>query len=756
MLKISGLVVSLSALALSQTAYAQESQDAVLEEIVVTAQKREQNLQSVPVSVTALSADAIVTKGITQFENLSQVAPGLTITQGTQRTGNSINLRGIGTSAFSTGVEPAVAVVVDDVPILNQGQAFTTLSDIERIEVLRGPQGTLFGKNASAGVVSIVTRAPSDHFTGRIGASATTDDAYRIEAGLSGPIAEGVGVRVNGFYSDLRGHVKNQATGNYLGADESWGLRGKLVADLSERVTVNLSAEHSQTDANSTPRTARSFQPGSVVFGASLTANSTNLNVGPNNYAVNQNYDGLAKAKATNFSGRAVIDLGDVDLVSVTSYQKWGLDTMDDVDQLNLPVFNSPTGLVQVSPYDTKFFTQELRLISTAPSRFQYILGAFYADGKTDRSFDRGPAGPLLAAWTSATSTKTMAAFAQATYDLAEKTHLDGGIRYNHEKIDVDFQRLNRPAVAPANNAICLTTCSGDASDNHVTGKIALRQDLAERMMVYASFATGYKGQGYDVSSGFTPSRAANPVKPETSNAYELGLKSRFLSNRVQLNVTGFWTDYDNYQSQSGVVQPDLSVVLQLNNVGKLRTRGVEVEVQTKPTQALSFDFSATYLDAKVREYPFANCFTGQTAAQGCFDIDGAGPGTATAQDLAGKPLANAPKFMFNTSAAYDIALESLPFDGFVTLDYRYQSKVNFDLTQNPLYVQKAYGIFNGSIGIKGAGDAYRITLFVNNLFDKHYASNVSGLVGGPPTAVGQVLSRNSRRYFGIRANYNF
>jgi iron complex outermembrane receptor protein len=756
MLKKSHLLVSLSALMISHIAQAQEAQEIVLEEIVVTAQKREQNMQSVPVSVTALSAEAIETKGITQFENISQVAPGLTITQGTQRTGNSINIRGIGTSVFGTGVEPAVAVVIDDVPILNQGQAFTTLSDIERIEVLRGPQGTLFGKNASAGVVNITTRAPSDTFTGRIATSATTDEEYRVEAGLSGPIAEGVGFRVNGFYSDYRGQVKNLATGNYLGADESWGLRGKLVADLSETVTVSISAEHSETDGNSTPRTVRSFPSGGTVFGASLATNLANINAGPGNYQLNQNYDGIAKGDQTSFSGRMSIDLGDFDLVSITSYQKWGLDTMDDTDQLNMALSFSPTGIVQASPYDTKFFTQELRLISTAASRFQYILGAFYADGKSNRSFERGPSGPLVAAWTSENGTKTAAAFAQATYDIAETTHLDAGLRYNHEKVNVAFQRLNQPAVAPADNAVCLTTCVGNASDDHVTGKIALRQDLADRVMVYASFATGYKGQAYDISSGFTPTRAANPVKPETSNAYEIGLKSRFLNNRLQLNTTGFWTDYNNYQAQSGVVQADQSILLQLSNVGKLRSRGVEVEVQTKPTNALSLDFSATYLDAVVVKYPLANCYTGQTTAQGCFDIDGSGPNTTTAQDLAGKRLANAPKFMFNVSTVYDIFLETLPFDAFVTADYRYQSKINFDLAQNPLYVQKAYGVLNSSVGIKGQGDAYRITLFVNNLFDKHYASNMGGLTGGPSTAVAQVLSRNSRRYFGIRASYNF
>lgn len=450
MFRTASLAASISLLAMATAAHAQEAPEGGLEEIVVTAQKREQNLQQVPVSVTALSAEAIANKGITQFENLAQTAPGLTITQGTQRTGNSINLRGIGTSVFSIGVEPAVSVVVDDVPILNQGQAFSTLTDIERIEVLRGPQGTLFGKNASAGVVNIVTRAPTETFSGRIAASATTDREYRVEAGISGPLGENVGFRINGFYSDFRGYVKNLATGNYLGADESWGIRGKLVADLSDSVKVTISAEHSETEGNSTPRTVRSFNTGATVFGASLATNLGTIQAGPGNYLLNQNYDGIAKGKSTNVSGRISIDLGSVDLISITSYQKWGLDTQDDVEQLNLPVFGSATGLVQSSPYDTKNVTQELRLVSTAPGPFQYILGAFFSSGETDRSFDRGPSGPLLSKWVSNAGTKTYAAFAQGTYDLAATTHLDAGIRYNHEKIDVSFRRRSLPTMPSA------------------------------------------------------------------------------------------------------------------------------------------------------------------------------------------------------------------------------------------------------------------------------------------------------------------
>lgn len=759
------LLGGLSALAFASSAQAQstagtpgdEANGGGLEEIIVTAQKREQNLQDVAVAVSAITSEAIVTKGITQFENLVTASPGLTITQGTIPTASSINLRGIGTSAFSISVEPSVAVVVDDVAVLQQAQAFANLVDIERIEVLRGPQGTLFGKNASAGAINIVTKGPTDTLTGRVAATVTTDEEYRIEAGLSGPLGENAGFRINAFYGDREGYVRNLATGTKQGANESWGVRGKISLEPTDNLTVSISADHSVSEGNGSPRTLRTVSPTATIFGTPIASSLIGLTPSRDNLQVRQNIDTYTRSEQSTVSGRAALELGAVDLISITSYQTWNFKFVEDFDAIAAPIFGNANGLVQSSPFNSKYFAQEFRLVSSSPSSFQYLLGLFYANGRTKRTFERGPSGPLTANWAADAGTKTYAAFAQATYDLTERTHVDAGLRFNRETIDVSFQRRNRPAVAPANNAVCLDTCFGVGADNQVTGKIALRQDLSDGVMAYASFSTGYKGQGFDVSTGFTPARAANPVKPETSRSYEIGFKSRFLDNKVQLNVTAFLVDYDNFQAQSVVVMPDLSAQFQLNNVGKLRTKGVELELQARPTSTLSFDFGAAYTDAVVTSFPQANCYTGQTAAQGCFDVDGAGPGTLTAQNLAGKRLANSPKFKFNVSATYDILLESLPFNAFVNLDYRYQTAVNFDLAQNPLFVEPAFGILNGSVGIKESGTgAYRLSLFAVNLFDKQYASNVGGVVGGPPTAVNQVVSRDARRYFGIRGSYNF
>jgi iron complex outermembrane receptor protein len=188
--------------------------------------------------------------------------------------------------------------------------------------------------------------------------------------------------------------------------------------------------------------------------------------------------------------------------------------------------------------------------------------------------------------------------------------------------------------------------------------------------------------------------------------------------------------------------------------VGSVRTRGVEIEYSAMPVSGLRIDGSFSYTDAVATSFKNAQCYTGQTVAQGCVDLDGSGPSTTTGQDLSGRQMPNAPRYKLNIGGTYDILLPSLPFDAFVQADYNYQSKVNFDLLNNPLTVQKAYGLFSGSVGVNR--DGYRVSFYVNNLFDQHYASNIYVASGGTAGLLAQYLDRNSRRYFGVRAGYKF
>lgn len=739
----------------AQAQEAPNDTDSGLAEIVVTAQKREQNLQDVPVAVTAISEETLISRNVSTVSDLPRLAPSLTVTQGNVPTNNSINLRGIGTTAFSTGIEPSVAVIVDDVALLQQAQAFSGLSDIARIEVLRGPQGTLFGKNASAGAINIVSKGATDTLTGSVLGRITSDDEYRIDASIAGPLGEGVGFRINGFYGDRKGHIRELNSGRRLNNDESYGMRARLELKPADAIKIDLTASHSVSESDGAARTFRAVPAGAAVFGAPVTPSLVGIRPGIGNYALRIDNPLFNKSRQNTFAGRITVDLGFADLISVTSYQDWRFRFLEDFDLLTGPVLGLPTGIVAQSTFRAKQFAQEVRLVSPSDGDFTYVLGGFYQDGTTDRTFARGPSGPVVANWVSQSGTESYAAFGQFTYNLADTTHLDVGLRWNHEKVSVEFLNNVRPATPPANNATCLALCAGSDTDSVVTGKVSLRQDLSDAVMAYASFARGYKGQGFDISTGFTPARIANIVRPETSDAFELGLKSRFFDNKVQLNIAAFLSKFSDFQAQSGIFLPDNTIQLTLNNVGKVRTKGFEVELSARPIPELTIDGAFSYTDAKVIRFPGAQCYTGQVT--GCVDLDGPGPSTVRGQDLAGKRLANAPKVKFNIGATYDIALPSLPFDAFIQADFNYQSRVNFDLLQNPVTVQRAYGVFNGSIGIdQNDRGGLRVALFVNNLFDKNYASFIGVASGGNAGLLTQNLTRDSRRYVGLRVGYEF
>lgn len=293
----------------------------------------------------------------------------------------------------------------------------------------------------------------------------------------------------------------------------------------------------------------------------------------------------------------------------------------------------------------------------------------------------------------------------------------------------------------------------GSDAETAFTGKLALQQFFENDLMLFASIATGYKGQAYDISSGFNQARATNPIRSESSLAYEIGLKGQAFDNMAQFQLVAFWTDYDDFQAQ-GINNTLLVAQFELTNVGKLRTRGIEFESSFRPTEGLTLFTSAAYVDAKVREFPNAQCYFGQTVAQGCVFNTAS---NQFVQDLAGESLANSPDFKFDVGFNYETPISTgveLVLNG----NYTWQSEVNFSSNANPRSVQGAYGIGNASIGLQGSDDAWRVSLFVNNLFDQDYVARIvdDTSTRSDPFILLQQVPRNANRFFGIRARFGF
>ena len=616
----------------------------------------------------------------------------------------------------------------------------------------------------------------------------------RLEGVVSIPVGEGAGVRLTGFYHNYPGNIHNLTSNTHLNDQENYGVRAKFKSELTDTLTFTLTGAYSKAEQDGTANSLRGiFGTGTPsVFGAvPLIPTLVGITPGTGNYRSRVDALGATANTTKSVAGKFNLDLGFANLISVTAYQDWKFNFQNDFDGTDANVLGALTGgtsnggIAQAGPYHSTNLSQELRLVSSGNDALKYVVGAFYSDAETDRAFLRGPV-VARANWEATNGSKSLGLFAQLDYTLPTETTISAGVRYNREKISVAFDNLlGTTANACAPNTLA---CRGSNTDSVITWKGSISQQVAPDVMVFGSIARGYKGFAYDIVTGFNPARidaslngtgpglvGVGPIQPEKSDSYELGIKSRFLDNRVQLNVIGFYTDYDNFQAQSAIlVGTPPAPQFVLNNVGKLRTKGVEVELQAKPTDWLRLDAGATYTDATMTSFPNAQGYAGQTGAiwngtasalQG--NCTSAPAATAVAprtlcsfQDRSGAQLPNSPKFKWNVGATADFALMG-DATGTLILNYQHQSKVSFDLLGNPLLEQPAYGVFNGSFGVQFAN--IKVTAFVNNLFNKHYASSMAdnfGVAGGSATndthPVYQFLSRDSQRYGGIKLGISF
>jgi iron complex outermembrane receptor protein len=740
---------------------------AALEEVTVTATKRAERLQDVPVSVTALTAGILERGNVRELGDLAKLSPGLTIAYGSQPGNFSISMRGIGTFSNGIAVESDVAVVVDDVPIGFQAEAFKDLIDVERVEVLRGPQSTLFGKSAIAGVLNIVTSPPTHEWTGRANALITDDQEKRGSFTVSGPLSNTVRVRLTVADTDYKGNVTNLTTGRKVNGSSGLTTTGKIEWTPTDSLTLSLAPRFNRNQSTCCVSPITSLTPGLFYQGEPQFPASTvlaGIPIGPDNHYIrNDTRPSGGDSKTTGGTGRIDYQFQDTSILkgysfsSITSADHWRMFDYQDIDGtdapflLGFPVAN-PSGINSGAAirgyFHAKSLTQELRLTSPGDTRLRYVTGLWYAKNDLDRFLGRGPV--LQQAKYLAVSTNTnYSAYANATYDLTGKFALLAGLRFNKQKIDYTFDNFN---TSPNQHF------SGANQENSVTGKGGIQYKWTPDVMTFATYSTGYKGQAYDLVSTFNARTAAQmPVPHETAKNYEVGLKSSLFDHRMYFNLTLFHTDFHGFQTSVTSTLPDGTFLTFLNSVGHLRTQGVEVDAAAKVTSNFQLNGSFAYTDATVASFPNGPCYTGQTLAQGCY-LDAT---NSRVQDLRGKPLNNVPKYRFNIGGEYDQPLGSLPFAAFAAVAYRWQDDVNFNLNQDPRTVQKAYGIADFSIGINDNNGHYKVTAFVDNAFDKRYANSIGNTTAGfsgVPGALGSTwsLPRDAFRYFGARFDVRF
>jgi len=750
---VSQFAVALASLAglplLAQEKAADNEQDpasrVVLDQLVVTATRREQPLQRVPLAVSVVSgAKAETENNNTLFAIASQV-PTLTFRPNTSNKDTSLFIRGVGTITTSPGVEPSVSTVVDGVVLGRPGQATLDLFDIERIEVLRGPQGTLFGKNASAGVVNIVTKAPAETTGGYVDASYFSDDEYRVRIGVSGTIKPGLAsFSIGTLYGHYDGNVTNVATDETVNGYDKRGVRGKLQLTPTKDLTITLAADYLESKDSGTAtaytNTLTAYPSGVVTTYPIFTTLLAPVVPGTENREVNSNFK--THVADTNYGTSATADLklGEHTLTSITAYRHWANDQYQNGDQLSTFIAGIPQshdyGILRFDQY-----SQELRIASPKDQSLEYVAGVFYYRTENDeiyrRDIKRIVGIDTLSDYGVApygTDSTSYSAFAEATWNITERFRAIGGLRGTYDELDYYHSRYST-STADLPGIRAAYTGSGNTDASGLSGRTGLQYDLVPKQATaYVTYSRGYKGPAYNVFFNYR-SLDAVALDPETSDSFELGLKTTTLKNRLVANLAAFTTSYDGYQANFTDVVAGTPVT-RLINAGSVQSRGVELDLLAHVTPAFSLGASAAYTHARIDHF---NLPTGLTPAQ------------IAAADIDGGRLPFSPDWRATVNANYRFNLSpSLVAD--VGTDYSWQSSVQYDLGQFADTIQDAYGIWNGSFGVSTADGHWRFTLLVKNIADKSYAAFLSrGSLG-----VLRIVPRDDQRYFGANIRYAF
>jgi iron complex outermembrane recepter protein len=795
---VTSLFVLASALATPAWAQAAADESADSNEIIVTAQKREERLQDVPLAVTVVGGAQIEAQGGINLENAQYLVPSLNFRKSGTSINQSLYLRGVGTATFSIAGEPSVSTVVDGVVLSRSGEAFSDLVDIERIEVLRGPQGTLFGKNTSAGVINIVSKRPTKDFGGfaEAGFAFENGKEYRGRVGINIPFSENILSRFTGFYSKYDGNIFNDAANvnRRVNGFKRYGIRGIVEASPSETVKLTLIGDWRKADDDCCAEVigAPARNPDGSVYATFLARAAVALPPlrGDKSRTVRQNLVTQAIEKSWGLSLQADVELGDHVVTSITSYREHDNREVRDGDFLD----RAFVGIAQShdnGPQKGDTFTQELRLTSPGNQAFEYVLGAYYSRAKTERTFSRSNirctattlptiGGGLLPCSTAVGAStidfplgianfgsdfKNFALFGQATFHLTDKLNVIGGLRYTKDKLSAFHIRTvpvagasNAPFDAGVfNNGLGGGVSNGipfrqKVSDSNLSGKAGLQYEFSKQSTGYATYSRGYKGPAFNVFFNLNPNGTPT-LDPETSNAYEVGLKNTLMDGRLILNLAAYYAKYKNFQANN----PDFVLnqrVTRFTNAGDVSTRGFEIEAIVRPMKDLNFSGGVAYTDAKVDSFRLPT---------GANPLDRVPDGT---------PLGYAPKWKYSWNGDYRVRT-----GGFADVEFNlatsYQTKQISLFLANPLARQqgtiKSYGLVDLSVSLVDPDDRYKVSFLVKNLFDRSFAAAISDggpLSGGlPAPAAGQfagvssfryLIPREADRYFGVTARINF
>lgn len=718
-----GLLASaiISVNAVAQETAGNGSQNLALEEVTVTAQKRSQNLQDVPVSVQAITGENIVANNQSRLQDISDNMPNVTISRSS--TSSRVYIRGIGSDSNS-GFEQSVAMFSDGLYMGRGEQSKFPFMDIERIEVLRGPQSILFGKNATAGAFSIITKNPRDEFEAEVRAAAGEFGEKSGHVIVSGPVTDTLGVRVVGFAREFDGYMKNIATGENEERREEQGGRITALWEPSELTTVNLKYEtgtfktfgtNYQGTADSNYTAAMAPLLGDLEFDLKKSANNAGL-LGGRPEANNTDLNNLNLKVDHLWGGNT--------LTSITTYSEYQWDLNFDADF-------SPLTIAQQSK-DERFdqFSQELRLVTPEEDRISYIVGAYYQknnlDIDTESIVDAALLGaPLTAGGLSAFSqdSETFAVFGEANVHLTDTFAVSLGLRWGEETKDVTETMVTGLYDLTPNpvGSYVIGRLGGrdhdlaeDRKESELSPSIGFNWNYSDDSMLYASIKRGYKGGGFD-GSGLNGSVGSMPDESfefdeEEVTAFELGNKSTLLDGRATLNWTLFHSIYDNLQ-----VSTFNGASYVIGNAAQARSQGLEVEYRMALTEELGLEVNTALLDFEYKDFASAAC----TIAQ---EESWSGEGECR-QDLSGRPGALTPELTASVSLDYAKPITA-GLELRARLNTNYSDGYYTESDLDPNIYQDAYTKVNTYFALANMDDTWEVALIGKNITNELISSS--------------------------------
>ncbi|MGH8236785.1 MAG: TonB-dependent receptor [Steroidobacteraceae bacterium] len=747
-------------LAFGQAATENAPPAAVIEEVVVSAQKRSEPVQDVPIAVTAFTDEAIAQLGLATVEDVAALVPNLQIKSLFGFTNPTIFLRGVGFNDFNGNAVSAVGLYLDEVYLGPPAIQLFQFYDLERLEVLKGPQGTLYGRNTTGGLINIISRRPTDEYRANAEVRYGRFDEVRVEAGVGGPlIANRLGTRIAGFYQSRDGYVHNRVTGNELNGEEAWGTRLILDAQPSDELAVLFNVSYGESTGDARVFQERGLFPADPAFADPATGlglclpqffNTPSCTDGlgysdtdGDIFAGDYDMEGEERVDALLASARVDWNLGRATLTSVTGWIDTKRDTAEDTD-------SSPAQLLDsFFRFDDRQFTQELRLASNDGGALKWMVGAFYLDDEIEShsSFDfqralrplvaagafppdlcpANPAGTCIPIFVFTGSypylqkTQSSALFSQLDFPLTTTLSATLGLRYTDEDKSIDYRSF------ADDEAFVFVDARRELKTSDVSGRVSLQWQPVEDLLLYVSGNRGFKSGGFNAAFAQSASDL-DPFGEETLDAYEVGTKYDFLNRTARLNTAAFYYDYRDLQVFTFVNRGNDRPDFVIENAADARIYGAEADLTVHPVAGLTTLLSVGFLDTEYVRFQ-------SVAPEG---------------DLSGNRLPATPKWTLSGLLRYETGLTPTT-SIYGQIDASYRTRAFFETRNIERLSQDAYALTNLRLGVR-SGDRWDLALWVDNVLDKKYALDATDLSAFGFDQVNQAEPRT----YGVSVSYAY